>query len=51
VTDVLRRVVKDDAMGGIAEEGRPALLGVQDARLALDAQIDVQVGLVCHPTR
>src|SRR6266511_5837726 len=42
-------VVKDNPMRRLAQKGRPALPSVQDALLALHAQLDIQVRLVCDP--
>jgi hypothetical protein len=41
-----RRIVEDNAMSWIAQEGSPGLLGLQDATFALDAQIggDIRLG-------
>ncbi len=46
---MLGRVVKDDAMGGVTQEGGPTLAVFQDAGLAFDTQIDVQVRLLGDP--
>ena len=40
---MLGRIVKDDAMGWVTQEGGPGLEVFQHPRFALDAQIDVQV--------
>jgi hypothetical protein len=43
---VLGSVVKDDAMGGVTEEGRAGVHRSQDAGLSFDPQVEVQVGLL-----
>src|SRR5512134_1897978 len=45
---MLRRVVKHNPMTLVAQKGCPAWLGVQDAPLALLAQLDIQIRLSCH---
>ena len=41
--------MKDNTMGGITEEGGAGLTIEQNACVALDAQIDVQIGLDGDP--
>src|SRR5919199_1542352 len=45
---MLRRVVKHDPVGGVAQEGGPRRLALQNATLAFHAQLDVQIRLICH---
>src|SRR5919202_2203431 len=44
---VLGRVVEDDAMGGIPEEGGPRLARGEDAGLTLDAEVEVMQARDC----
>lgn len=46
---MLRRVVKDNPMRWVAQKGRPAWLVVQDARRALRAQVEIEIGLGRDP--
>jgi hypothetical protein len=45
---MLGGVVKDKAMGRIAEKGSTGRHGCEDARLTFNSQVDIQVGLLSH---
>ena len=47
---MFRRVVEDDAMGRVGQEFRSGCHGCEHARVALDAQVIVNIGLVGDET-
>src|SRR5437868_4194766 len=46
---MLGRVLKDNPMRWVTQKGRSARLAAQDARLALLAQVEIQIRLGRHP--